>query len=249
MAKKKTAAPASGGPSLGLVVGLFVAAGLGWLVLKPSDAQAANASPPAPATQKCPDGSIIAASDTCPATATPPTPPTPIQPTMQTCPNGVVLPAGIPCPTIIPPSTPGVPSITTLLAGNGPTGIATIGLPNLPAVDVVSSDPNIAVEPGDYLLYVQAYKPGIPFTPIFPDGANGKTPIASILKDKNNGGPGGASTTAKSLSALTTAGGALNGYFDPQYAAQLEVPGVLTLIWTTDTNGNPVSWWLTSWKA
>ena len=55
------------------------------------------ATPPPPATQTCPDGSVIPATDVCP---TPPPPPPP--PPTQTCPDGSVIPATQTCP---PPPT------------------------------------------------------------------------------------------------------------------------------------------------
>jgi|GEM_PF-6745568 len=258
---KRSAAPKDNTATL--VLGLLAVGGIGYLLLKPSEAAAA----PAGATQKCWDGSIISASSACPpsqvcfdgsiiaASATCPAKPAPPPAiTTQTCPDGLVIPAGLPCPTtpvVTPPAPPAgfnaAPSITPILAGDGPTGFQSLGIPNLPAV--MTSDPNgdpkYKVNPQDYLVFVQGYIPGLPMTLAFPDP--GPTPIAAILRDADNGGPGGAATSAKSLAQITKPGGPLNEYYGAPFLDALTKPGEAVLIWTTDSAGVAVSWWITSW--
>lgn len=59
-------------------------------------------APPPPPTQECPDGSVIPATQQCPA---PPPPPPPT----QVCPDGSVIPATQECP-ITPPPPPPIPA-------------------------------------------------------------------------------------------------------------------------------------------
>ena len=63
--------------------------------------------PAAPATQTCPDGSVIEATATCPPPPAPPPPPPPAAPATQTCPDGSVIEATAACPA--PPAPPPPP--------------------------------------------------------------------------------------------------------------------------------------------
>lgn len=76
--------------------------------------RAAEVPPPPPATQTCPDGSVILATATCPAPPPPPPPP----PATQTCPDGSVILASAVCPAPPPPPPP----VDPYKSPNGLTG-------------------------------------------------------------------------------------------------------------------------------
>ncbi len=234
--------------SLTIGLGLLAAGGIAYLLLKPS--AAAAATPPA-GKQACWDGSIIDANSVCPAS--------------QKCSNGSTIAASATCPPLTgPPVGPVVcwdgstaaslaacpaqptsaPTILPILNGMGTTAIPALALAGVPPS--ATSDPKATIAPTDYLVFLQAYAPGLPLTPLFPD--TGVTPITAVLTDATSGGAGGAATSAQSLSDITKLGGALNNYFVDPFLSQLTAPGVLVLIWTTDASGTPISWWVTTWK-
>ena len=57
-------------------------------------------TPPPPAMQTCPDGTVIEASVPCPQ------PPPPPPPATMACPDGTVVNVGTPCPAPPPPPPP-----------------------------------------------------------------------------------------------------------------------------------------------
>jgi hypothetical protein len=97
-------------------------------------------TPPPPATQTCPDGTVIPATSTCPVP--PPPPPDPIQ-----CPDGssVIPPAT--CPVVVPPPPPPEPVVSLAglppIASNFDFNAALIspygGIPASGAPDIVGS--------------------------------------------------------------------------------------------------------------
>jgi hypothetical protein len=93
--------------------------------------------PPPPPTQTCPDGSVILASDACPA------PPPPPPPATQTCPDGSVIPATDMCPMpppagdILSPSLSGLPSIASNFDYN--TGIEPAPVPGSNVPDTLGA--------------------------------------------------------------------------------------------------------------
>ncbi len=82
----------------------------------------APVTPPPPATQTCPDGTVIPTTQTCPAPVPPPSP------TTQVCPDGSIIPTTQVCPVVMPTPSAGYVTAPTL-----------DGLPDIPTTDFVPS--------------------------------------------------------------------------------------------------------------
>ena len=178
-----------------------------------------------PTTQKCPDGSTIPITATCPKSS---------------------------CPTHGHPAIPNTapaPTITVLYSGEGAVLPALpIPLTSLSPGTAGAAAPCIQNPATDALVFLQAWEVTISgLKPIFTDP--GPSPAVGIVVTE--GGLTGLQKAKNQDVIFKSKDSYVSAYFDPKQTvdvARMESPGAFVLIWTTDVAGNPIAWWLTSWE-
>jgi len=251
MARKKTAAPSkgmSGGEMALLALGAVT---VGYFVFKPKDAYAAT--PPGPKDEPPPPTGKICADGSAPVGGT----------CMKQCPGGVSVPEAAACPSVPGPTpTSLVKPTVTMIASAPPLPI--LSLPYLPGVvstlpaappipgwppwflgfplyspTVDPADPNpnkVTIDQGDVLVFLQGFS--TIGKPVF----DGTAYPSVVLKGVDAALVG---TNLDTLMDPTKPN--LSSYFAPGVIEQLETPGGFVLVWSTDSQGQPLAWWLMNW--
>jgi len=238
MARKKTAAPSkgmSGGEMALLALGAVT---VGYFIFKPKDAYAAT--PPGPKDEPPPPTGKICADGSAPVGGT----------CMKQCPGGVSVPEAAACPSV-PGPTP-KPTVT-MIASAPPLPVASIpalppGVPGWPAwllgfplysptVDPNAPNPDkVTIDPTDALVFLQGFS--ALGAPVF----EGTAYPTVVMK----GGDAAFATDLNTLMDPTKPN--LRAYFAPGDVDVLEAPGSFVLVWSTDSQGQPLAWWLMNWS-
>lgn len=225
------------------VLGAGALATVLFLALRPSTAKAAEAPTPkppkpAPTTKRCPDGSEVAVTSTCPALPAPPNACVEVSAAGNTAPAPIIteLARGV-----------GAPSAGPLLP---------IGLPfSLEALPKANFNEPCIKAPSDGLVFIQGWNLGSGYQPVFQDPPSGAPAAATITTGGDplvSGQPMvGAQRALNKDFLMGSPTSPLSNYFDPTKSAdvaKLFQPGSFVLVWTTTTTGTPIAWWLMNWS-